>query len=113
MKVHLSSVACAILGLLAQFAGAVDAPVRTDQPTAAIVTSSSVDAFTETINGIRKGFEVGVQAGEMARSFLGGTTLSQESPRKVRLAANLQVARLWGLRSVPDRELPSGIAVIQ
>jgi putative tryptophan/tyrosine transport system substrate-binding protein len=58
-------------------------------------------------------FEVGLQAGEMARNYLGGASLLNESPRKIRVAANPRVARLLGLRPFLDGELPPGIVVIQ
>lgn len=56
-------------------------------------------------------FEVGVQAGEMARKFLAGANLpSGESPRKIRVATNPRIARLLGLK-LPRNE--SGMVVIE
>jgi ABC-type uncharacterized transport system substrate-binding protein len=59
-------------------------------------------------------FEVGSQAGELARKYLAGASLPpSESPRKVKVAANPRVARLLGLR-VPGRSGgESGIVVIE
>jgi ABC-type uncharacterized transport system substrate-binding protein len=58
-------------------------------------------------------FEVGLQAGEMAKNYLSGANLMNESPRKIRAAVNPRVARLLGLRPFLEGELPPGIVVIQ
>ncbi|MBZ5609097.1 MAG: hypothetical protein LAP38_12620 [Acidobacteriia bacterium] len=56
--------------------------------------------------------EVGAQAGELARKYLGGANPAViENPRKVRVASNPRVARLLGLR-MPSRGEP-GIVVIE
>lgn len=59
-------------------------------------------------------FDVGAQAGELARKFLAGANLPMhESPRKLKVAVNPHVARLLGLR-IPGRdETESGIVVIE
>jgi len=58
--------------------------------------------------------EVGLQAGEMARKYLTGAGgLSNEGPRKTRLAVNPRVGRLLGLRPFQKGEPTDGITVIQ
>jgi len=58
-------------------------------------------------------FDVGTQVGEMARSFLAGVALSNENPRKSRVAFNPRVARLLGLRPIPENQMPAGLVVVQ
>jgi putative ABC transport system substrate-binding protein len=59
-------------------------------------------------------FEVGSQAGELARKYLAGASLpANESPRKLKVAANPRVARLLGLRIPGRNDSESGIVVIE
>jgi putative ABC transport system substrate-binding protein len=59
-------------------------------------------------------FDVGLQAGEMARNYLGGGSLGvNEKPRKLKVAANPRVARLLGLRIPGKNDSESGIVVIE
>src|ERR1035438_6880014 len=59
-------------------------------------------------------FDVGAQAGELARNYLAGASLpANEKPRKLRVAANGRVARLLGLRIPGRADSESGIVVIQ
>jgi len=55
-------------------------------------------------------FEVGVQAGEMARKFLAGANISNEGPRKTRVAINPRIGRLLGLKLSHSE---SGLVVIE
>lgn len=58
--------------------------------------------------------EVGLQAGELARKYLTGSSVEPVvSPRKLRVAANMRVARLLGLRIAEKGASDSGIAVIE
>jgi putative ABC transport system substrate-binding protein len=59
-------------------------------------------------------FDVGAQAGELARDYLAGTSLpANEKPRKLKVAANPRVARLLGLRIPGRNDSESGIVVIE
>ncbi len=59
-------------------------------------------------------FEVGSQAGEMARNYVAGASLPlNEKPRKLKVAANPRVARLLGLRIQGKNDSESGIVVIE
>jgi ABC-type uncharacterized transport system substrate-binding protein len=59
-------------------------------------------------------FDVGLQAGDLARKYLAGARLpANESPRKVKVAANPRVARLLGLRMPGKNEGEPGIVVIE
>jgi ABC-type uncharacterized transport system substrate-binding protein len=58
--------------------------------------------------------EAGLQAGTLARQYLaGGAPGAVEAPRKVRVAANMRVARLLGLRIVQNDAGEQGIVVIE
>jgi putative tryptophan/tyrosine transport system substrate-binding protein len=59
-------------------------------------------------------YDVGSQAGELARKYLAGAGLPEnESPRKLKVAANPRVARLLGLRIAVRNKSESGIVVIE
>jgi putative ABC transport system substrate-binding protein len=59
-------------------------------------------------------FDVGAQAGELARDYLAGASLpANEKPRKLKVAANPRVARLLGLRIPGRNDSESGIVVIE
>ncbi len=59
-------------------------------------------------------FDVGSQAGELARNYLAGASLPvNEKPRKLKVAANPRVARLLGLRIPGKNDSESGIVVIE
>ncbi|MGD0299630.1 MAG: ABC transporter substrate binding protein [Bryobacteraceae bacterium] len=59
-------------------------------------------------------FDVGSQAGELARNYLAGGNLPlNEKPRKLKVAANPRVARLLGLRIPGRNDSESGIVVIE
>lgn len=58
--------------------------------------------------------EVGVQTGEMAKSYLAGIAIPPiETPRKIRVAANTRVARLLGVHVTPKVDTESGIVVLE
>jgi ABC-type uncharacterized transport system substrate-binding protein len=58
--------------------------------------------------------EAGVQTGEMARRYLAGGGFGPvETPRKVKIAANLRVARLLGLRLAQKDGPVPGIVVLE
>ena len=59
-------------------------------------------------------FDVGLQVGELAKKYLTGAGLpSNESPRKLKVAANPRVARLLGLRIPGRSNSESGVVVIE
>jgi ABC-type uncharacterized transport system substrate-binding protein len=59
-------------------------------------------------------FDVGAQAGELARNYLAGASLpANEKPRKLKVAANPRVARLLGLRIPGRNDSEFGIVVIE
>jgi putative tryptophan/tyrosine transport system substrate-binding protein len=59
-------------------------------------------------------FDVGLQVGELARKYLtGGGLATNESPRKLKVAANPRVARLLGLRIPGRNNSESGVVVIE
>jgi putative ABC transport system substrate-binding protein len=59
-------------------------------------------------------FDVGSEAGELARNYLAGSSLpANASLRKLRVAANPRVARLLGLRIPGKMDAESGIVVIE
>ncbi|HLK17629.1 MAG TPA: ABC transporter substrate binding protein [Bryobacteraceae bacterium] len=59
-------------------------------------------------------FDVGAQAGELAKKFLSsGAIVASEGPRKLKVAANPRVARLLGLRLPGRNGSDSGVVVIE
>lgn len=59
-------------------------------------------------------FDVGTQAGELAKKFLSnGALAGSEGPRKLKVAANPRVARLLGLRLPSRNSSESGVVVIE
>jgi putative tryptophan/tyrosine transport system substrate-binding protein len=59
-------------------------------------------------------FDVGTEAGELARNYLSGASLPANArPRKLKVAANPRVARLLGLRIPGKMDSEAGIVVIE
>jgi len=59
-------------------------------------------------------YDIGSQAGELARKYLAGAGLpANDGPRKLKVATNPRVARLLGLRVAASNHSDSGIVVIE